>query len=129
MLNNILLYLGGAILFIWGVAHIVIPTRTIVAGFGPLSEDNRINITMEWVAEGLALAFVGLLAALVTAIGGAALVVGRAVIWAIAGFCLVMGAWTLIIGHRSSILPIRLCPLVYAVAAVLLVLGSVLQPV
>ncbi len=128
MLNNILLYLGGAILFIWGVAHIVIPTRTIVAGFGPLSEDNRINITMEWVAEGLALAFVGLLAALVTAIGGAALVVGRAVIWAIAGFCLVMGAWTLIIGHRSSILPIRLCPLVYAVAAVLLVLGSVLQP-
>jgi hypothetical protein len=27
-----------------------------VAGFGPLSEDNRINITMKWVAERLVLA-------------------------------------------------------------------------
>ena len=58
MLANVLLYLGAAILFVWGVAHIV-PIRNVVAGFGPLSEDNRINITMEWVAEGLALAFVG----------------------------------------------------------------------
>ena len=30
------------------------------------------------------------------------------------------------IGHRSSIVPIRLCPLVLAVVAVLLVLGNVL---
>ena len=69
MLNNILLYLGAAILFVWGVAHII-PTRNVVAGFGALSEDNRINITMEWVAEGLALAFVGALVALVTLVGG-----------------------------------------------------------
>ena len=65
MLNTILLYLGAAILVLWGVAHII-PTRNVVAGFGALSEDNRINITMEWVAEGLALAFVGALVALVT---------------------------------------------------------------
>ena len=44
MLNNILLYLGAAILFVWGVAHII-PTRNVVAGFGALSDDNRINIT------------------------------------------------------------------------------------
>jgi hypothetical protein len=58
MFSLTLIYLGAAILFVWGVAHII-PTRNVVAGFGPLSEDNRINITMEWVAEGLALAFVG----------------------------------------------------------------------
>jgi hypothetical protein len=125
MSNIILLYLGAAILFIWGVAHII-PTRNVVAGFGPLSEDNRINITMEWVAEGLALAFVGILAALVTAIGGPNNPVGKAVLWAVVGFCVVMGVWTFIVGRRSSIAPIRLCPLVMAVAAGLLLLGTTL---
>jgi hypothetical protein len=125
MLANVLLYLGAAILFVWGVAHIV-PTRNVVAGFGPLSEDNRINITMEWVAEGLALAFVGVLAALVTSVGGADDPVRRVVIWAIAAFCVLMGAWTFIVGRRSTILPIRLCPLVLAVAVVLLLLGNLL---
>jgi hypothetical protein len=125
MLDSILLYLGAAILFVWGVAHIV-PTRNLVAGFGPLSEDNRINITMEWVAEGLALAFVGALAALVTSVGGADDPVRRVVVWAIVAFCVLMGAWTFIVGRRSTILPIRLCPLVLAVAVVLLLLGNLL---
>jgi hypothetical protein len=123
MLDSILLYLGSAILFVWGVAHII-PTRHVVAGFGPLSDDNRINITMEWVAEGLALAFVGVLAALVTSVGGAGDPVGRIVLGAIVGFCLLMGAWTFIVGRRSTILPIRLCPLVMAVVACLLALGN-----
>jgi hypothetical protein len=125
MFGTFLLYLGAAILFVWGVAH-MLPTRNVVAGFGPLSEDNRINITMEWVAEGLALAFVGALAVLVTAAGGANEPVGKDVLWAIVSFCVVMGAWTLVIGRRSSILPIRLCPLVLAVAAGLLALGNLL---
>ena len=125
MLNTILLYLGAALLVLWGVAHII-PTRNVVAGFGSLSEDNRINITMEWVAEGLALAFVGALVALVTALGGPNDPVARFVVWSVVGFCIVMGGWTFIVGRHSSIVPIRLCPLVLAVAAMLLVLGIVL---
>jgi hypothetical protein len=125
MLNTILLYLGAALLVLWGVAHII-PTRNVVAGFGALSEDNRINITMEWVAEGLALTFVGALAALVTTVGGNNNPVGRVVVWAVAGFCIVMGGWTFIVGRHSTVLPIRRCPLVLAVAAVFLVLGIVL---
>jgi len=124
-LNTVLLYLGAAILFVWGVAHII-PTRNVVAGFGPLSADNRINITMEWVAEGLALAFVGVLAALVTLVAGAGDPVGRIVVWAIAGFCILMGAWTFVVGRRSTILPIRLFPLVLAVVASPLALGNLL---
>ena len=125
MLNMILLYLGAALLVLWGVAHII-PTRNVVAGFGALSEDNRINITMEWVAEGLALAFVGVLVALVTLVGGADDPVTRVVVGAVAGFCIVMGGWTFIVGRHSTILPIRLCPLVLTAAAMLLVLGIVL---
>ena len=48
------------------------------------------------------------------------------VLWAIVGFCVVVGAWTFIIGRRSSITPIWLRPLVLAVAAALLVLGITL---
>jgi hypothetical protein len=125
MFGLVLLYLGAAILLIWGVAHII-PTRNVVAGFGPLSDDNRINITMEWVAEGLALAFVGVLVALVTVLGGSNEPVAKVVLWSVVGFCIVMGGWTFIAGRRSSVLPIRLCPLVLAVAAALLVLGNTL---
>jgi hypothetical protein len=125
MLNTVSLYLGAAILFAWGVAHII-PTRNVVAGFGSLSEDNRINITMEWVAEGLALAFVGVLVALVTAAGGADDPLGATVVWAIVAFCILIGMWTFIVSRRSSVLPIRLCPLVLAVVAILLVSGNLL---
>ena len=125
MLNMILLYLGAALLVLWGIAHII-PTRNVVAGFGALSDDNRINITMEWVAEGLALAFVGVLVALVTLVGGADDPVTRVVVGAVVGFCIVMGGWTFIVGRHSTILPIRLCPLVLTAAAMLLVLGIVL---
>ena len=125
MLDTLFLYLGAVLLILWGVAHII-PTRGVVAGFGALSEDNRINITMEWVAEGLALAFVGVLVALVTLVGGADDPVTRVVVGAVVGFCIVMGGWTFIVGRHSTILPIRLCPLVLTAAAMLLVLGIVL---
>jgi putative effector of murein hydrolase LrgA (UPF0299 family) len=91
----------------WGVAHII-PARNVVAGFGALSEDNRINITMEWVAEGLALAFVGALVALVSMVGGADEPVAKVVLWAVVSFCIIMGGWAFIVGRHSSIVPIRL---------------------
>ncbi len=67
---DILLYIGSAIIFIWGIAHII-PTKSVVKGFGEISEDNSKIITMEWAAEGITLSFIGLLVFLVTAIGSA----------------------------------------------------------
>jgi hypothetical protein len=81
---------------------------------------------MEWVAEGLALAFVGLLTALVTALGGPNEPVASLVYWAVIGFCVVLGAWTFAVGRYSTVLPIRLCPLVLVLAAGLLVAGRTL---
>lgn len=124
-MNVLVLHIGAIILFIWGIAHIA-PTRSVVAGFGPLTVDNRIIIAMEWVAEGRALASIGLLVALATAATGPSDLVARLVVGTVIGFCLVIGGWTFAIGRRSSILPIRLCPLVLAVAAALLVLGLIL---
>ena len=61
---DVLLYIGSTVILIWGIAHIV-PTKSVVKGFGGISEDNIRIITMEWVAEGLTLCFIGLLVLLV----------------------------------------------------------------
>jgi hypothetical protein len=65
MVNVVLLYLGSVIIIIWGIAHLV-PTGSIVKGFGEISRDNRLIITMDWIAEGLTLCFIGLLVLFVT---------------------------------------------------------------
>ena len=60
MTPTVLLYLGSIVITLWGVSHII-PTKSVVAGFGTLSSDNYRIITMEWVAEGLTIIFIGLL--------------------------------------------------------------------
>ena len=69
MLANALLYVASLVVAAWGVAHLV-PTRSVVAGFGAISVDNRRVLRMEWVAEGLMMVFVGVLVAAVTLADG-----------------------------------------------------------
>ena len=58
----LLLYIGSAVIFLWGLGHLM-PTRNVVADFGDISADNKKIITMEWVIEGLTLCFLGVLVA------------------------------------------------------------------
>ena len=119
-MGEALTYAGAVLIFIWGVAHII-PARAVVDGFGPISTDNRRIITMEWVAEGLALCFIGLLVLISTiADAGATAPVMSAVM------LLVMAAWTALTGARTSILPIKVCPFVKTGVAVLFLLGVAL---
>ncbi len=118
-----LLYLGGAIVLAWGIAHIA-PTSAVVKSFGPLSSDSRRIITMEWVAEGLALAFLGVLVIVIAFASGTGDATALLVYRLSAGALLVFALWTLIAGFRTSVLPIRLCPAVLTAAAILIVIGS-----
>jgi hypothetical protein len=122
MINDILLYAGAGVIFLWGVAHVA-PTRGVVAGFGELSPDNRRIITMEWVAEGLALCFVGVLVFLTRLFLGGA---GRVVYLASAAFLLVLAALSSFTGARTSVLPMKLCPYVKTAVAAAFVLGTFL---
>ncbi len=123
MLNNILPYAGSLIVAVWGIGHIVL-TKSVVALFGPLSDENRRILTMEWVGEGLTLCFLGVLVALVTFFGGADAPISRLVYWAAASMALVLGGWTFIIGSKTSIVPIKLCPLVLSVVAILYIVSA-----
>ncbi len=124
MLNSIFLYSGSIIITIWGIAHIV-PTKAVVTGFGKLSVDNTRIITMEWIAEGLTLIFIGLLTLAVTVLAGSndagAVVVYRGC----AAMLLVMAGLTLFTGARTKIIPIKICPWVKTVVAILFVAGSI----
>ncbi len=125
MLNQILLYVGSGVIFLWGIAHII-PTRSVVKDFGEISVGNKRIITMTWIAEGLTLCFIGILVGLVTIFGGLENEVTQIVIRASAVMLVVTGFVSSATGARAPILPMKLCPRVKAGVALLFVLGAVL---
>jgi len=124
MIGEVLLYAGAAVITVWGISHII-PTRSVVRGFGELSEDNRLIITMEWIAEGLALCFLGLLVLFILIMAGAHDPVSILVFRASAAMLIVMAVLSLFTGARTSILPIKICPIVKSAVALLYVIGSI----
>ena len=125
MVNDIFLYIGSGIIIFWGIAHII-PTKSIVGGFGAISEDNKKIITMESIAEGFTLCFIGVLVLLVTVFAGSQSQAAFIVYLACAVMLLIMAILTLLTGARTSILPYKICPVVKTVVAVLFLLGSLL---
>ena len=125
-MTNAMLYVGAAIVIVWGLTHIVIPTRSVIDGFGPISLDNRRTLLMEWLMEGVLLIFVGVLVILVTIVaqppGQTAIVVYRAC----ASVLVVMAGVSLFTGARTSVLPMRLCPAIFLTSALLIFLPTVL---
>ncbi len=122
MVNQILLYLGSFFLFVWGVAHLF-PTRSVVAGFGDISLDNKRIITMEWIIEGLSLIFIGAVVALATVIDATA-AVSKGLYWLSVAMLAVLTVVSLFTGAKINFLPFKLCPIIFTTAAVLIALGS-----
>lgn len=120
MLNVVLLYLGSVIIVIWGIAHLV-PTRSIVNGFGKISRDSRLIITMDWIAEGLTLCFIGLLIFFVTLFAGHANIGSRIVFRLCFGMLVVLSVLSFFTGARTSVVPMKICPFVKLLVAAFLV--------
>ena len=125
MINDIMLYIGAIAITLWGIAHII-PTKSVVNGFGAISEDNKRIITMEWIAEGLTLCFIGLLVLIITILAGSQNPVSIMVYSISALMLVVMAVLSLFTGARTSIVPIKICPLVKTVVAILFFLGIIL---
>ena len=124
MLNQILLYSGSAFISFWGVAHLF-PTKSVVAGFGDISVDNKRIITMEWLTEGIALAFIGLINAIVTAIDHTSSI-SLAIYLSSAIVLIVLAFVSLFTGFKISFLPYKLCPVIFLTSALLITLGGLL---
>jgi hypothetical protein len=124
-MNDILIYIGSAIIIIWGIAHLI-PTSQIVKGFGEISGDNKKILVMELLTEGLTLIFLGVLPILITAYGDAQSRTAHIVYYAEAGMLLVMALVTTFTGARTPVIWYKLCPAVKVITAAFFVLGSVL---
>lgn len=122
-MSEVLAWVAAAIVFFWGVSHII-PTRNVVAGFGDISTDSRRIITMEWVAEGLSFMFVGGLVAVVTISGMANESAEDLVYRVTPAFLLTIGVWTAMTGARTGVIWFKMCPVVMAVSSALLVAAS-----
>ncbi len=118
-----LLYTASIVITIWGVAH-VLPTRPVIAGFEPLTPDNRRVLTMEWVAEGMTLCFIGVLTLLATLLLESGAPGATLVYRASAGMLLVMAIWTLATGARTAVVMFKICPMIKTGVAALLLSGS-----
>ena len=119
-MQDALILTGSVVIALWGVGHLY-PTAAVVKGFEPTSRDNRLTITMEWLAEGLILIFIGGLG-FFTVVRDWPLDVPLA----LAAMLLAFAALTALTGARTSVLPIKLCPFVKtAVAAIFIVAAAI----
>lgn len=121
--SETLLLIGSVVIIIWGIAHIA-PTRSVVKGFGTVTADNKRIITMEWIAEGLALCFIGVLVLAVTFFDGSGNAVSVLVVRLSAVMLLIMAGLTQLTGARTSVTAIKLCPVVKTIVAIVFILGT-----
>jgi hypothetical protein len=106
------------------VAHAV-PTRQVLAGFDPITLDNRRVLLQEWLAE--AVTMWGLAATVIaaTVVGGAGSAVTIAVYRVVAGLLVALAVLTGLTGARTLVVWFKLCPVLLTASAALLVLASV----
>lgn len=120
-----LLYGGAAIVILWGLAHIIIPTRAIVDGFGPISADSKRIPLMEWLMEGVLLIFIGVLVALITSLTSLSEQPAVIVYRTCASVLVIMAGISLFTGARTAALPMKFCPPIFLAAAGLFFLPTV----
>lgn len=122
-MSQVLLYLGAIITGLWGIAHLI-PTRNVVAGFGDIGEDNRNIITMEWIVEGVAFIFIGVLVGVVTFMGPSG-EIPAAIYSVVAAGLVAFAIVSLFTGFKVKFLPFRMCPIVLTISAALIFAGGV----
>ena len=116
-----LAYVAAAVVATWGLVH-VIPTRRVVASFGAISADSRWIITQEWLAEGFAMW--GIAAFVIAATAGGS---GDIRLWVYpvaAALLVAVGVLTAVTGARTPSVWFKVCLVVMAAGASLLLAAS-----
>ena len=121
---QVLAYLAAALVGVWGIAHAV-PTKRVVAGFAPITADNRRVLTQEWLAESLTMWGMAALVVAVTATA-ADIQVTVIVYRVVAGLLIALAVLTALTGARTPIVWFKVCPALLATSAALLLVASIL---
>ncbi len=120
---QILAYIAAALIAVWGIAHAV-PTKKVVAGFAPITADNRRVLTQEWLAESLTMWGMAALVVAVTATA-ADIQVTAVVYRVVAGLLVALAVLTALTGARTPIVWFKVCPALLVTSAALLLVASI----
>ena len=118
-----LAYLAGAIVALWGVAHAV-PTRQVLAGFAPITTDNRRIVLQEWLAEAFTMWGIAATVIVVTAADGTDTSARVWVYRIAAGLLIALATLTALTGARTPVVWFKICPVLLASSAILLLAAS-----
>jgi hypothetical protein len=118
----VLAYSAAALTALWGVAH-AIPTRQVLAGFAPISRDNRLVLMQEWLAEAITMWGVAALVVSATVVHDSAAVTHW--VYRVCAVVLVtLAVLTGLTGARTSVIWFKICPALLTISATLLVVAS-----
>jgi hypothetical protein len=115
-------YVAAALIGAWGIAHAV-PTKRVLAGFAPITTDNRRVLTQEWLAESFTMWAMAALVVAVTMTAGDTRV--TAIVYlVVARLLLALAALTALTGARTPVVWFKVCPILLATSAALLLVAS-----
>jgi hypothetical protein len=121
---QVLAYTAAALIAVWGIAHAV-PTEKVVAGFAPITADNRRVLTQEWLAESLTMC--GMATLVVAATATAADIHVTAIVdRVVTGLLVALAVLTAFTGARTPIVWFKVCPALLITSAALLLVASIL---
>jgi len=78
---------------------------------------------MEWIIEGVSLIFIGVVVSCVTYLDHTS-VISRTVYWIVFVMLNTLSAISLLTGFRIGFLPYKLCPAIFTLASILILMGS-----
>lgn len=122
-MDEVFAYVAAGLVAAWGVSH-VIPTRQVVAGFEPITADNRLVLVQEWLAEAFTMWGVAAAVVVTTAVAGAD---AEATVWlyrVAAALLVALAALTAFTGARTPVIWFKICPILLGASAVSLVVAS-----
>ena len=120
---TVLALVAAGVVALWGVAH-VIPTRNVLAGFAPISVDNRRVVLQEWLVEAATMWGIAALVIVCTVVGGAASEVTSWVYRVAAALLVALAVVTALTGARTKVIWFKICPVLLTSSAVLLLVAS-----
>jgi hypothetical protein len=121
---TVLAYVAAGLVGLWGVAHAV-PTRRVLAGFEPVTADNRRVVLQEWMAEAFTMWGLAAMVVAATSVDAGS----DATVWVYrvaAGLLVALAVLTGFTGARTPVIWFKICPVLLGGSAVLLLTASYL---
>jgi hypothetical protein len=122
-MSAVLAYVSAALIAAWGAAH-AIPTRQVLAGFSPITPDNRRIIQQEWLAEAITMWGLSAVIIAATAAGGTDAGIRAWVYRAASALLIALAALTAFTGARTPVIWFKICPVLLTVTAAMLLAAS-----